>query len=300
VTLESWLRKRDERLISHAISLVAALAIAVIAFNSGSLWIGFLGIYFAYLNGHYLFGRWQSYRDRRLAKSLEEARAAIERNELEAAMEILSPVAARAKSNEVKQHALHMMIVIYLRQEKYDLAETELRRYTVLFGGDCYLQGSLHFFKGEMAEALPNVKKAFASLPEDQIGILLCKTLMGTKDFVAALELCAHPALAAVRWGLTVEVGGEAFKHGDFKFSAVAWMAAWEQKPDPAVAINVACALAHDANPGEALAWTEKAIDAGFSDEQTMRNDPDLDPIRSLPEFAALLEKFDARRTKSL
>jgi Zn-dependent protease len=297
VTLESWLRKRDERLISHAISLVAALAIAVLAFNGGSLWIGFLGIYFAYLNGHYLFDRWQSYRDRRLDKSLDEAHAAIDRDDLDTATEILAHVTTRARSNNVKQRALHMLIVVYLRQEKYDLAETELRRYTVLFGGDSYLQGSLHYFKGEMAEALPNVKAAFASLPEEQIGILLCKTLMGTKDFVAALELCAHPALAAVRWGLTVEVGAEAFHHGEFKFSAVAGMAAWEQQPDPAVAFNVACALAQNANLSEALAWTEKAIDAGFSDEQTMRHDPDLDPIRSLPEFAALLKKFDELRT---
>ena len=297
VTLETWLRNRNEQLISHTISFLAALAIAILAFNARSFWIGFLGVYFAYLNGEYLFRWWQTYRDRRFDESLKAAHAAINRDELEVAQEILSPIAVRAKTNDVKQRALHMMIVVYLRQEKFEQAETELRRYTVLFGGDYYLQGALHFLRGEMTEALPNLKTAFEKQPEMQIGIMLCKTLLGVPDFAAALELCRHPALAEVRFGLTVEVELEAFNHGDFELSAAAGMAAYEEKADPSVAYNVACAFARDSKHAAALRWTEKAIDAGFSEAETLRSDPDLDAIRSLPEFAVLMEKFAARRT---
>jgi Zn-dependent protease len=297
VTLESWLRKRDERLLSHTISLVAALAIAVIAFNARSLWIGFLGIYFAYLNGSYLFARWQAFRDRRLDKSFETARAAIERDEDDAALHVLSAVAPRAQSTQVKRYASHMTIVVYLKQEKIAQAETELRRHTALFGGDYYLQGALHFLKGEMAEALPNLKAALEQQPEKQIGIMLCKTLMGVKDFAAALFLCSHPALAEVRGGLLVELALEAFNHGDFETSAAAGIAAYDLKADPNVAYNAACAFARAAKHSEALVWTGKAIDAGFRDVETLRSDHDLDALRSLPEFAALLAQFDAART---
>jgi Zn-dependent protease len=296
-TLERWLRKRSDGLISHVISLLAALAIAIAAFNWRALWIGFLGVYFAYLNGTVLFRQLQIYRDRHLHESLDDARAAVERDELDSALEILSQVRARARTDEVKEKAAHILIVVYLKQEKLEAAEAELRRYTVLFGGDSYLQGTLHFLKGEMVDALPDVKRAFEVYPEKQVGILLCKTLLGSGDLAAALELCGHPALAEVSWPLTVEVHAEAFERGDFKFSAATGVAAYQQKADPKLAYNVACAFSRDSNLSEALGWTRRAIETGFSDEQALRSDPDLDAIRSLPEFTALMKKFEQSRS---
>ena len=196
----------------------------------------------------------------------------------------------------MKQKAAHILIVVYLKQEKLEAAETELRRYTVLFGGDPYLEGTFHFLKGEMVDALPYVKRAFEVYPEKQVGILLCKTLLGNEDLAAALELCSHPALAEVSWPLTVEVHAEAFERGDFKFSAATGVAAYQQKADPKLAYNVACAFSRDSNFSEALVWTRRAIDSGFRDEQALRSDPDLDAVRSLPEFADLLREFEARQ----
>ena len=295
-TLEGWLRKRNDQLVSHAISLLAALAIAIAAFNWRAFWIGFLAVYFVYLNGSVLFGQLQSYRDRNLHKSLDEARAAAKRDDLDAALAILSQVRARAKTDQVKQMVAHLTIGVYLKQEKLDAAEAELRRYTVLFGGDTYLQGALHFLKGEMDAALPYLKAVFEAYPEREIGIMLCKNLYGTGDLAAAFELCRHPALAEVSWGLTVEVHSEAFNRGDFKFSAAAGIAAYNQKADPNLAYNLACAFSRDSNLGEALVWTMRAIDSGFKDEQALRSDPDLDAVRSLPEFADLLREFEARK----
>jgi hypothetical protein len=62
------------------------------------------------------------------------------------------------------------------------------------------------------------------------------------------------------------------------------------------IAINVACAFSRASNYPEALLWTRRAIDSGFSDEQVLRSDPDLDGVRSLPEFADLLREFEARK----
>lgn len=295
-TLEAWLWKRSDRLVSHSISLLAALAIAVFAFNWRALWIGFLAVYFVYLNGAALFHQLQSHRDRNLYESLDDARAAVTRDDLDSALEILAGVRARAKTDDVKRNAAHITVVIYLKQEKLEAAEAELRRYTVLYGGDTYLQGALYFLKGEMADALSCLKPVFEAYPEREIGIMLCKALIGAGDFSAAVDLCGHPALAEVRWGLTVEIQTAAFDRGDFKFAAKAGIAAYDQKADPGIAINVACAFSRDSNYPETLLWTRRAIDSGFSDEQVLRSDPDLEAVRTLPEFEDLLREFEARK----
>jgi Zn-dependent protease len=293
-TLEDWLRKRSDRLVSYSISMLAALAIAVAAFNWRAFWIGFLAVYFVYLNGAALFHQLQVYRDRDLHESLDDARAAVKRGELDPALQTLAQIRACAKTDEVKQNAAYLTIVIYLKQENLEAAEAELRKYTVLYGGNTHLQGALHFFKGEMADALRHLKPVFEVYPEKDIGVMLCKTLIGAGDFPAAFDLCSHPALAEVRWGLTVEVQSAAFDRGDFKFSSVAGIAAYDQKADPGVAFNVACAFSRDANYSEALRWTRRAIDSGFTDEQALRSDPDLEAVSALPEFATLLKEFEA------
>lgn len=295
-TVESSLRKANDRLISHTLSLLAALMIGIAALNRRAVWIGFLALYFAYLNGSVLWQQLQGHRDRRLRKILEEARAAMERKEHDVAMGMLAQVSAHAHATELKQQALQMIIVIHFRKGELDQAEAELHRYTALFGGDYYLEGVLHFLKDEFAEALPDLKTVFENHPEKEIGVILCKTFMGLGEFGEALALCTHPALAEVSWGLSVEAANEAFTRSDFKSSATAGIAAYEQKADANVAYNVACALSRDANYPEALAWTKRAIDSGFNDVPTLRADPDLDAIRTLPEFAELLKTFEASR----
>jgi Zn-dependent protease len=295
VTLEAWLLKRKDRIVSHALSLLVAVAIALAAFYFRQLWIGFLAIFFAYLNGSVLFKLFQIHRDRKLRDSLDQIRSLIEQDEFAAALELSARVRATAKSAELKQAAARLAVIGYLRQAKLEQAEEELRRYTIFFGGDSYLQGALHFLKGEPALALPHVKAAFEYYPEPEVGKMLYKTLVLTGDFAGALDLCRNPAMTNVSWELSVDLQTEAFNRGAFKASAEAGIYACEQKADPKVAYNVACAYARDAEFTEALTWMKRAIDLGFEDKTALVSDPDLAALRSLPEFGALLAKFDER-----
>jgi len=295
VTLEQWILKRRDQIVSHVISFLVALVIAVAAFSVRAVWIGFLGIFFAYLNGSFLFQRLQLFRDRNLRNSFDEIRQKIEKGEFDPAFDLIANVQQRAKSPDVKREAAYLRVLIHLRQEKFELAEEELRRYTVFFGGDSYLQGALHFFKGEMTAALPYVKATFERYPEKEIGVMLYKTLVATKDFAAALELSRNPATTDVSWDLSLDLQTEAFNHGAFKISAEAGVRAYEQRADPKVAYNVACAFARDSELKEALEWMHRAIDLGFSDKDALLSDPDLAALRSLPEFGALVAKFEAR-----
>ena len=62
----------------------------------------------------------------------------------------------------------------------------------------------------------------------------------------------------------------------------------------PRIAYNVARAFARDSELKEAFEWMHRAIDLGFEDKDVV-SDPDLEALRSLPEFGALVAKFEAR-----
>src|SRR5260370_30622076 len=98
VTLEQWILKRRDQIVSHAISFLVAVAISAAAFSVRAVWIGFLGIFFAYLNGSFLFRRLQVFRDRNLRKSFDEIRQNIKMSEFDPALELTAGIQQRAKS----------------------------------------------------------------------------------------------------------------------------------------------------------------------------------------------------------
>ncbi len=59
---------------------------------------------------------------------------------------------------------------------------------------------------------------------------------------------------------------------------------------------NLACSMALNRYPNEAVAELRKAIELGYRDFAFMRQDRDLDPIRKDPRFRALMREFDQRR----
>jgi tetratricopeptide (TPR) repeat protein len=69
-----------------------------------------------------------------------------------------------------------------------------------------------------------------------------------------------------------------------------AWAKSVELGYQPATGLyNLACANSLAGSKEEALTWLEKAIDAGFSQEETLRTDSDLDPIRADTHFKKLV-----------
>lgn len=294
-TLEAWLLRRKDQIFSHALSFLIALAVTVAAFSARQPWIGFLGIFFAYLNGNLLFRKLQTHRDRKLRFDLDQIKEAIEKNELDPALDGIAKVQRLAKSPETRREVSHLLVVVYLKQENLEEAEEELRRYTVFYGGDSYLQGALHFCKGEMKAAQSYLKTVFEHLPEQQVGVMFYKTLVATEDFAGALDLALNPAMASVGWELLVDLQTEAFNHGVFKISADAGIRAYERKIDAKVAYNVACAYARDSNLSEAMEWVRRALDAGFGDRDALLSDPDLEAVRSVPEFGSIVARFNVR-----
>jgi len=74
-------------------------------------------------------------------------------------------------------------------------------------------------------------------------------------------------------------------------------LAIFENAPTPLY--NVACCEALLGNAKEALAFLEKAINAGFRNVKHMESDTDLDSLRSLPEYQALISSLKSSRGSS-
>jgi tetratricopeptide (TPR) repeat protein len=64
-------------------------------------------------------------------------------------------------------------------------------------------------------------------------------------------------------------------------------------QPDNATAhYNLACSLALSKRKGDALDELRRAVQLGYRDLDWMQQDPDLEPLKTLPEFRALLDQL--------
>jgi Flp pilus assembly protein TadD len=150
----------------------------------------------------------------------------------------------------------------YLYQDRYEEAVIHLRRTTFLnpshadswkFLGMALIRLNRH------AEAIPPLRTAVGMAPDDP---------------QARLEL------------------GTALARGkQWEEAAVQLQAATQLNPQSTSAwYNLACALASLGNTEQALSALRKSIEHGFYDIAALRLDPDLENLRTQPEFQKLLE----------
>ena len=292
LTLEEWILRRKSQFFSYVISLMVALGIALLAVSRGWTWIAILGAWFAFTNGSVLSEKWQAHRDQKYRPLLDRARDALTNSDFEKALDLSRQAQKSARTTAIRSEAAQLLIFILIHQRRFAEAEEELSRFNAEFEEEPYLMGLLSFQQENMAEAIPHLEAAFQRAPTKPFGMLLYQALINDKSYVAALELCGHPVLSDVSGELYVNLANEAFASGAFRMAAQAGAIAFEKKPDSNVAYNTACALARDSEITEACKWLERAIDCGFSNKELLATDPDLGPLRSHPEFHAVVAKL--------
>lgn len=67
---------------------------------------------------------------------------------------------------------------------------------------------------------------------------------------------------------------------------------------DPVALYNLACLYLHEGEKENALPVLRKSVERGLSNIETFRRDPDLDPLRGIPEFEDLVKKMEAQAVK--
>ena len=292
LTLERWLTKKQDQIISHTISLLGSLTITYLALTRFSAWVAILGIWFAYSNGTFLLDRIKNYRDKKLEPKLEEAYKAVNAGELDVALDIVSEIRKKAVTQWIRREASRLLIFTFIQQNRYKEADVELTKFHGLFGPEHHLQGLLSFQKKEMSQAIVDLKIAFDRSPDYQLGLMLSQALMAEKRYADVLALCGHDVMSQAIWPLSVNLQIDAFNNHEFEIAGRAGALAYEQKPDPNIAYNAGCAFARASDSTQALAWLERAIASGFSDKNLLTTDPDLESIRSQPRFNDLSDRI--------
>jgi Zn-dependent protease len=84
------------------------------------------------------------------------------------------------------------------------------------------------------------------------------------------------------------------YVRGRFEEAAQMAEAAFQDTPSPTAAYDAACAWSRAKQPEAALRMLALAAQNGFSDAAAARGDPDLAPLRELPEFKAWLAGLGA------
>jgi adenylate cyclase len=59
------------------------------------------------------------------------------------------------------------------------------------------------------------------------------------------------------------------------------------------VLYNVACFYTHAGDVDKALELLERAVDKGWGDKAWLETDSDLDSLRQLPRFQAILDRIE-------
>jgi len=230
VTLEGWLTRKRDQIISHAISLLACFALMYLAFTLRSSWVAILGIWFAYSNATFLLNRLKASRDNKLESKLEEAQKAITAGNLDAALDISSEIQKKALTDRMRREASRLLIFIFIKQNRHQEAEEELTRFNGLFGPEYFLQGMLSYEKREMLRAIPDLKKAFDQSSDYHVGLLLSQALMTEKRYAEVLDLCHLSVMSPSLLPLSLNLQIDAFQNDEFDISGKAGALAYEQK----------------------------------------------------------------------
>ncbi|MGE5715961.1 MAG: protein kinase domain-containing protein [Acidobacteriota bacterium] len=201
-------------------------------------------------------------------------------------------------------------LALFLRQ-KFTEAEGFLRKAIALdprLYDPHYIFGRVCFSQGRTPEAAEHFREACALVPEayDAWYLLgMCYRRLGgvVKARSADLEcieatkkrLRSHPDdTRAWTMGASVLAElGEPERAAEWVARALA-----VDRDEPIIAYNAACVYAALGRHDEAFACLEAPVGQGFLPADWVVNDPDLDPLRGDPRFAALLE--GARRSQTV
>jgi TolB-like protein/cytochrome c-type biogenesis protein CcmH/NrfG len=165
-----------------------------------------------------------------------------------------------------------------------------------------FLFARLRFGQGRMAEAAELFERAAAADPDDYQSLSLSLMAHEALDQRERLLDNARRALARAERRLEIApsdpralyLGGGDLIHLGERERALEWLRrASRIDPDEVSTMyNVACGLARLGESDEALALLERIAELGFAYRAWVEHDTDLDSLRPLPRFRALLAKL--------
>jgi Zn-dependent protease len=294
-SIEELVSKKTGGLIAPAFSFVVAAGAALWAFSISQFFMAILMGVFVWINLSVLIQRFQAHRDKRLHSPLEQAQESFKQRDGAAVVRQAQEILKSAGSDAVKCSAQQLLVQGLILENNLEEAKKELIRLQAVYGPDTSQQALISFSTDEWPRALPLIEYAYQSSQSSVMGMMYAHALIDANRFMEAMPLIADPRLAEYATGLYALMQMRAFEAGEFDLSAEAGARAIERGSGPHIAYNIACAHARAGRIGQALEWIKRAVDAGYSDFDSLEKDPDLAVLRDHPEFIRAQRRKDAQ-----
>ena len=141
---------------------------------------------------------------------------------------------------------------------------------------------------GGMEAAAELLRRAFDIRPGDATRTQLARGLVELGELDEAVALVEGGRALVLDNRSVAVVGAGLFSAGRYAEAAALGEASFARSADKSMAYNVARAWARAGRNDDALAWLNRAIDAGFTNVAELEQDPNLAPLRGLADFQAL------------
>jgi Zn-dependent protease len=287
-SIEQWVTKKHSGVGARVISLLVAVGVGWWALSTGRIWIVFLMALFAINNGSALFRLVQYNRDGNVRPMLDQAQEAVKRDDGATAVQLAKEALNSAHSVEMKEEAQGILVQGLILGADIDQAKKEADRLQAVYGHAALLRSLTGFEQGQLPRAIPVIEYSYATAPSPDLNFVFANALIIAGRLQEAAELIArqqHPEYAAGAYKI---LQNAAFHSGEYELSAETGRQAFERTKEPGIAYNIACAEARAGHADEALAWIERAVEAGFRNVDALASDADFETLRSRPEFEAI------------
>jgi Zn-dependent protease len=291
-SVEQWATRKHSGIITRVVGLLVAVAVGLWALSIGWLWIVFLMALFAWNNGSALFQLLQYSRDGRVSPLLDQAQEAVKNDDSAAAVQLAKEALNSASSVEMKEEAQRLLLQGLILGADIEQAKKEADRLQAVYGHAALLHALAGFERRQLPRAIPVIEYSYATSPSPDLNFTFANALIIAGRLHEAPPLIArqqHPEYAAGAYKM-LQIA--AFHSGEYDLSVEAGRQAFERIREPEVAYNIACAEARAGRADEALAWIERAVEAGYRDGSALASDPDFGALRSRPEFEAICDKL--------
>jgi adenylate cyclase len=190
--------------------------------------------------------------------------------------------------------------------ERYDEAQNEFEeafRQNPKLWEAHYYSGLANSSQGNFEQAIEHYRQAMEVNPADYAAPLFmaqCYASLGRKhDEMKArmealgtlqrhLEMNPHDTRALYSCAQNLCCVGEYEKGYELAERALG-----QDEDEPVVLYNVACFYTHAGDTDKALELLERAVDKGWGDKAWLETDSDLDTLRAMPRFQAILDRID-------
>lgn len=154
------------------------------------------------------------------------------------------------------------------------------------------LHGSVLVALGGPDAAVGLLEDLVAAVPGDATCTLLAGGLLEADRLADAVTLVTDGPRDQVGPNTRAVVGRALFQAGRFEEAARIGQDGFEELAHPTTAYNVACCWSRAGDPARALAWLERAVEAGFTDLSALDASADLAAVRELAGYRRLRSRL--------